>query len=356
MAWYNANWLYRVKLTTLAAKVDADLTNYPVYVDLNNLPAGFHTHVNATDARDIRVTKSDGTTELAREVVFYNSTADTGELHFLADAVADASNTDFYIYYGNGTATEYAHTDPYGCHAVWASYLGVWHLNGNANDSGPNNYNLGTYNAPTAGTGIMGSAYTFAIASKTYFAIAGTSCAALETAGAQTWDSWFRPSTIGGTTNGYFAVKCNSTPSGWHGLANASDHKFSFQLNGLTPQQVSSGTLPAEVWYNVGGVYNGGTITTYVNGTAFGSATTGTPAASNGAFAIGRLGDYDGFYGDGMIDEVRIAGTARLATWKSTEYNNQSSPSTFYQVGAEEPSVSSSIKDVIGYGIVPTAR
>lgn len=50
--------------------MSADQTDFPVYVNLNNLPAAFHSHVNQTDARDIRVTKDDGTTELPREVVF----------------------------------------------------------------------------------------------------------------------------------------------------------------------------------------------------------------------------------------------------------------------------------------------
>lgn len=79
MAWYNASWTYRVSVTVQSSQVDADLTDFPVYVDLSDLPAGFHTNVKS-DGGDIRVTKSDGTTEVAREVVFYNATDDTGEL------------------------------------------------------------------------------------------------------------------------------------------------------------------------------------------------------------------------------------------------------------------------------------
>jgi len=81
-SWYNSSWLRRVKVTILASKVDGDLTDYPVYVDLSKLPSDFHTYCNQTDARDIRVTKQDGVTELPREVVFYDSATDTGELHF----------------------------------------------------------------------------------------------------------------------------------------------------------------------------------------------------------------------------------------------------------------------------------
>ncbi len=38
-------------------------------------------------------------------------------------------------------------------------------------------------------------------------------------------------------------------------------------------------------------------------------------------------------YYNGLMDEVRISNTARSADWIVTEYNNQSSPSTFYTVG-----------------------
>jgi len=58
-----------------------------------------------------------------------------------------------------------------------------------------------------------------------------------------------------------------------------------------------------------------------------------------------RLGyPSDGSYYDGRIDELRIStGIARSAEWIKTCYNNQSSPSTFYDVGHEEekPSPSS---------------
>src|SRR3990167_5201660 len=119
--WYNVSWDYRVKITVQNGKVDADVTDFPVYVNINNLPAGFHTNVNQTDARDIRVTKSDGTTELPREVVFYTAASDTGELHFKADSVANATDTDFYIYYGNAGASDYAISDTYGANNVWDS-------------------------------------------------------------------------------------------------------------------------------------------------------------------------------------------------------------------------------------------
>jgi len=112
--WYNSSWLYRVKITVLASKVAENLSNYPVYVDLSNLPSEFHTNVNQTDGRDIRITSSDGVTELPREVVYYDSANDKGELHFKATSLSHSTDTDFYIYYGNSSATEPSDSSTYG--------------------------------------------------------------------------------------------------------------------------------------------------------------------------------------------------------------------------------------------------
>ena len=57
-----------------------------------------------------------------------------------------------------------------------------------------------------------------------------------------------------------------------------------------------------------------------------------------------RIGSYvmsgwtsgaDGYF-TGQIDEVRVSNIARSAAWIQTEYNNQSSPATFYTVGTAE--------------------
>ena len=129
MAWYDINWSYRVKMTVLSAKVAADLTDFPVYVDLSDLPAGFHTNVK-TDGGDIRITKADGTTALAREVVFITPGSSMGELHFKAAGATlkAASNVDFYIYYGNSGASEPAASATFGSQNVWSDYSGVWHF------------------------------------------------------------------------------------------------------------------------------------------------------------------------------------------------------------------------------------
>lgn len=45
MAWYNTSWKSRIKITIANGKVDADLTDFPVYVDLSDLPSSFWSSV-----------------------------------------------------------------------------------------------------------------------------------------------------------------------------------------------------------------------------------------------------------------------------------------------------------------------
>jgi hypothetical protein len=50
----------------------------------------------------------------------------------------------------------------------------------------------------------------------------------------------------------------------------------------------------------------------------------------------GNLPD-GGWRWDGLADEIRISNTARDVTWISTSYNNQYNPSSFMDIGPEEP-------------------
>jgi hypothetical protein len=130
-AWYSggASWVYRVKVTINNSQIPSTQTNFPVYVNLENLPAVFWSNVRS-DGGDIRVTNSSGT-ELAREVVSINTNTSTGELWFKADSISDASY--YYIYYGNSGETEPAANSTYGSQKVWDDggsnyFKGVWHL------------------------------------------------------------------------------------------------------------------------------------------------------------------------------------------------------------------------------------
>jgi uncharacterized delta-60 repeat protein len=128
-AWLSG-WDYRTKITIDADQISSDLTDFPVYVNLANMPASFWTYVK-NGGGDIRITKADGTTEVPREVVSCNTSTNAGELHFkYPGTLSSSTDTDVYIYYGNSGASDYADTATYGANNVWDSNTkGVWHLN-----------------------------------------------------------------------------------------------------------------------------------------------------------------------------------------------------------------------------------
>ena len=51
---------------------------------------------------------------------------------------------------------------------------------------------------------------------------------------------------------------------------------------------------------------------------------------------LGRRALGDNRFFNGRIDEARIASVARSTAWMQTEYNNQSNPNGFFDVGVEE--------------------
>ena len=129
--WYNTNWTKRVMITIDDSKVNGSVLNFPVYVNLNGMPASFFDDVSANGA-DLRVTKADGITQVAREIVFVNRTTNAGEMHFVANGtLSNSSNGIFYLYYNNPAVTEPAASDTYGKYSVWtpSGYTAVWHLN-----------------------------------------------------------------------------------------------------------------------------------------------------------------------------------------------------------------------------------
>jgi hypothetical protein len=99
-------------------------------------------------------------------------------------------------------------------------------------------------------------------------------------------------------------------------------------------------------WYYLVATYDGSQtlagMNIYVNGSAVSTTTqanSGFGTFTDRTFYIGT----DHFAGalnyfPGTLDEVRFSvGTARSADWITAEFNNQSSPSTFYVVGNELP-------------------
>lgn len=346
--WYNASWSYRQKIVIDHTKITADQTDFPVFVNLADLPSGFHTHVNQTDARDIRVTKADGTTELPREVVFYTSASDTGELHFkYTGTLSSTIDTVVYIYYGNAGASDYAANSTYGAQNVWDNnFAGVWHLqesSGTRYDSTSNDNDLTAVN--TVGYSTSGALGTTAslpegaghLTRSDANLASGFPSKSSESTTNYTASFWLKATTL--AWNDWLGKSNNN---GW-GFYDNTNAIVSFAYVGASPitTQSSASSMTTNNWYHISTVHNATTDIDYVylNGAQSGIQTgrTGDPDSTIASFMIGGTDAWPSD-SDGLIDEVRVSKSARSASWTITEYNNQFAPQTFYSTPESESS------------------
>jgi Concanavalin A-like lectin/glucanases superfamily len=90
---------------------------------------------------------------------------------------------------------------------------------------------------------------------------------------------------------------------------------FDYAPGNLGP--IAQANISANTWYHLAFVRNYGVITAYLNGQAQGSVSAGTlsMATPGGSLYVGRAGQYNGFYLNGLLDDFRITkGVARYTS------------------------------------------
>src|SRR3989338_4481687 len=175
----------------------------------------------------------------------------------------------------------------------------------------------------------------------------------LDITGALTLSAWVRADTLSsGQVENRIILKGPGAHTNNLYTLEADDSKARFVIHCQTPPDNSActtsqkcvrstTTLSTVTWYYLVGVFDGTTgLTIYVNDSAgvtntLTASSTGTGNANT--LVIGGRSDSATDIFDGIVDEVRVSNTNRSADWIATEYNNQSSPSTFFSVvGSEE--------------------
>lgn len=363
--WYDSAWSYRVPITIPADKVNADLTDFPVYVDLSTLPAGFHTNVKANGA-DIRMTLANGTSEIPVEVVFYDTATDTGELHFKGTIDGDV-DTLFWLYYGNAAASIPARNSTYGSENVWTNnYKAVYHMqqdpSGNGTDAVLDSTSalnhLTPSGAPVLGTGkLAGRSIVFDGVNDQ---LKDTDQVWPDATNTTTIQFWSNFASADGAQNatiyryGDSGASRHSSHAPW-----ANDIYFDFgAVSGAG--RVSGSYTPYDDKYSFVHLTSNGSTSKriYIDGAVVYSndVTADAPAGDKTGLAIGSGVDTE--YHKGTIDEWRASTVERTSTWISTEHNNQNDPATFSVAGAQEtaPITTTSITKSSQYAIVTEGR
>jgi len=331
MNWYNSPWLYRKKITVDKDKVSGTgtISDYVNYIDLSDLGSDFFDDVKSGGG-DIRITTSDGETEVPREVVSCDTTAETGEVHFKGD-VDGSTDTDFYIYYGNSGASDYATNATYGAENVWNSnYKVASHDGGKTNST--SNGNDGTVNGATLTTGKIGDAYDFD-GSNDYCSVANIP----EFNQDFSLSCWIKRGATGTDDYIFGRGTSSSTDSALHcGFRDTNYLTFAFYSDDLNTATTYTDTTN---WHHIVFTYDYSTKEKkiyYDNSNVATGTGTGNPDFGTVDLILGNAPFATGNFFNGNIDEVRVSTTLLSSDYISTEYNNQSSPSTFYTIGSQE--------------------
>ena len=329
--WYSRYWGYRKKVTIDNTKVSgaSDFTNFPILFSLLDSDFKSVAHggkVGTTNGDDIVFTSTDGQTLLDYELEEYNSTTGAVNVWVEVPTLTTASDTVIYVYFGNGSAAN--QEDPTG---VWDANYKVWHLDettGTTYDSTSNNKDAVNTNSTLDATGWIGNGNSFD-GDTDYL----TAAQVMTTDNTMTYGGWFQA-----TDHSVGQVRAVLQQT------DASENGFEmFTMKNLTKAKVfcwdgvgnspSGYTLELNTWYLVYCLHDGTDMKLFVNGTqrdTISSAVTADAAS----FQMGGGVEQGTYWHNGPLDEVRVSNVARSADYLLTEYNNESSTSTFYTIGS----------------------
>lgn len=330
---------FRLKLTVQSSKIPGDLTNFPVYVDLSDLPSSFFSAVDA-DGGDIRVVTDTGI-ECPREIVTIDTVAETGEMHFLAPSVSGSSDTVFWIYYGSSEVSSYGKYGKYGTERVWEDYAFVFHVTEdddpgsdvpNAQSSvGTAQWQARNMASGDLVTGKIGKGWDFD-GSNDYTRM--TLAPLIDVTTTWTFSAWVNTSSGASGSSSSLANPIFSCEDAAAMALGIDDGKVSVVgYEGSWSKDRASTGMADGNWHHVAFVQNGSTsIAMYLDGSSDGT--------SDNAYGYTYLMNYvqtianmnGGTYFNGILDELRWAVKDLSANEVEATYNNQDDTSTFYAV------------------------
>lgn len=339
----DGNYLHHRSITVDHTKVpNTDQTDFPVLVSgtfaylATIANGGSVQNVNGWDI--IFTSDEPGLNQLDHEIESYNATTGAVVFWVKIPTLATAGDTVIYIHYGNDSISASQENKT----GVWSNNFAlVTHLKDgttlDASDSTSNNATPEILALPTAGAGQIDGAASFPGAGDGN-RIRYPDSAALSPTAAITVSFWFKRSATGSTraplNKGDGSGDANSS---YEWVFNSSN-QLRFEINngsGWRTAQYSTAINDTTTWHLAHGTFDGSNVKIYTEGvlrttTAF----AGSINDSNTNLSLGELPGGAAKFA-GLMDEVRIASVARSADWITTEFNNQSSPGTFYTVSNE---------------------
>jgi len=331
--WYDSAWFYRKAITIDNTKVITDLTNFPVLISFTDT----NLRDNSTED-DILFTAVDGQTQLDHEIESYDNTTGSLIAWVKIPSLSSSVDTTIYIYYGNPLAANQESVEN-----VWENNFNlVQHLeeasiDGTADEvtdsTSNNNDGQGLPIGATADANTpakIGTGYFFdgnGFSGSKYVDFGNS--ASVDLVDQFTFSSWVRH-TAG--TFGTIGCKRNDPAIQWH--------FYTWQSGGAQQSMRVGGSwdnpiyLPEDTFVYTVFTVNGTNFKFFNDGTESASFDLELMSSTGVPFTIAACPN--GYYLNGIMDEVRLSSIIRSDGWIETEYNNQDNPGSFYGVGIEE--------------------
>jgi len=324
-------------LNSASIGMTGNLTNFPALLSIqdnaliiNGKCADAVQNPNGSNYDFAFMDPSSGT-ELNYQVESYNQTTGTLLVWVKIPTLYAASNNNLTFYFGS-LAPPTTHNTAF-FNATWPSdYKAVYHFNeasytGSVTDATSNGHtgtNVGMISSDLV-TGKIGNAYSFNGSSKSI------AVNPVNITGSFTISAWVKlgatgldqkimtnQSSAAYLSGGYkLGVYSNNIPEAESGVPST---------RGLTP---TAPTLTTGTWYYIQGVFNGTSLSVYVNGSQYSINSTTTVPFSTSNFYIGVGEGGNQLYFNGIIDEPRVSNVGKSADWLKAEYTNQNNPVTF---------------------------
>jgi len=321
------------------------LVNFPVLVSItSDTDLGGKAQ---SGGADIIFTDSTGRNLLPFEIENYSVTSGAATLTAWVNvsSLSSSSDTILYMYYGNPAASSQSNGT-----GTWNSNYGaVYHLADNAANK--------TVSQSTSNSGLGGTSVANTVTNHVTGEIDGAQSFNGTTDDiSMTSNSIFNPGTNPFTATAWVNTSTNTAyypliqhlnandTTGWQLYLNSGGCFESGSggdlclWDGASDLGTYAGTT-GNTWQHVAWVRSGTTMIFYLNGNEVGSLTAdngdgvqATFPSSTASEFIGTDNNNGSFY-SGNIDEFEYSSTNLTPGWIKTEYNNQSSPGTFYTVG-----------------------
>lgn len=368
--------LYMATETVQASQVTGTLTDFPALFSRTSAGGGavpdFRSvgnggKVNSANGYDLCLyTDSGGAlgTMLKMETESYSASA--GTVIKWAKIASIATSTVVRWGYGDTGIT----TSQDDAVNVWdANYVGVWHLSETSGDRADSLgvSTLTNINSVGSAAGIWGTAADFENSGDEGQQLTHADSAQLSTGDIDFLvEAWAKfesvppggggnrmvtsKYTISGNQREYALHLVDSTGSPTNRIA------FIVSPNGTATTEVldsSTGAPAAGTWYYMQGYHDaaGNVIGVRTNkNTAVTQAHSTGVVDSSAVFTIGGLTGLDPstYFMDGVVKGVRLSKSLRSESWRDANYNNQSSPTSFWGLGSQE-TIASTQRDTLGH-------